>query len=291
MAWLDALVSGWAFGGVYGLMALGLTFQYGVARVLNLAYGDVLVASGLVTHLLLSRYGTSPMVVLLALPPVAFAVHLGLYRYLFEPLGRRGGAARDPEGAGILVAFGLSFAAAGILLAAFGAQFYSYSYLLQPVAVGASVVPANRLVALGLALAGGVLCHLGLTRTRWGTAVRAVARDPQGAPLVGIPVASAAAAAFAAGGAICAASGVIVSMVQPINVPMGVAFTLKALVVVMMGGAGNTLGAVLAGFAVGAVESLVARLVSPGLTLIAAYGLLVGTLLVLRAGLREGAPG
>jgi len=282
---VSALVSGVIFGGVYALIALGLTLQYGAARILNLAYGDVLVGGGLIAYVLFSRYGVSPLVVVALLGPLAFAAHLLIYRYVFVPLRWRAATWKDVEGSNILLAFGLSFVVGGMLLAQFGGQFYSYSYLLKPLSIAGTVVSANRVLAFSFALVAGVLLHLVLTCTRLGMAIRAVAVDPDGAPLVGLNVPHVAALAFAAGGAICVASGAIVSMLQPISVPMGVVFTLKALVVVIMGGAGNTLGAVAAGFLVGAVESVVAQWVSPGLTLVATYGLFVMVLLTLRTGL------
>ena len=101
---------------------------------------------------------------------------------------------------------------------------------------------ANRLLALVLAVVIGLGLYLGLTRTRLGTAVRAVAVDPVAAQLVAIDVRTASALAFALGGALVAAAGVLVSMFLTFNANLGVVFTLKALIVVIMGGVGNLLG-------------------------------------------------
>ena len=144
---------------------------------------------------------------------------------------------------------------------------------------------ANRLLALLLAVVIGLGLYLGLTRTRIGTAVRAVAVDPVAAQLVAIDVRTASALAFALGGALVAAAGVLVSMFLTFNANLGVVFTLKALVVVIMGGVGNLLGALIAGLILGLVENYVAVFVDPGLTLAATYAIFLLVLLVRPQGL------
>ncbi len=282
---LDALVTGLIYGGVYALLALGLTLQYGVARILNLAYGDFLIAAAIFATLLYQRYQISPLVSLALLAPLSFLVHLLVYHGLFVQLERRHGSWRAIEASSILLAFGLSFVVSGAMLAIFGGKLFSYSYLLVPVQLLGSVVPANRLLAFVLALSFGALAYLLLVRTRIGTAIRAIAVDPDGAPLAGIDVRRWAGFTFAFGGIICAAGGVLISMFQTFNVPMGVAFTLKALVVVIMGGVGNAVGALVAGLILGITESLVARFVSPGLTLAAVYALFILAVLTMRTGI------
>ncbi|MCX7624017.1 MAG: branched-chain amino acid ABC transporter permease [Thermomicrobium sp.] len=282
---LDALVTGLVYGGVYALLALGLTLQYGVARILNLAYGDFLIAAAVFATLLYQRYQVSPLVSLALVAPLSFLVHLLVYHLVFVQLERRSGSWRAMEASSILLAFGLSFVVSGAMLAVFGGKLFSYSYLLVPVRILGSVVPANRLLAFVLALVFGGLAYLLLVRTRIGTAIRAIAVDPDGAPLAGIDVRRWAGLTFAFGRVICAAGGVLISMFQTFNVPMGVAFTLKALVVVIMGGAGNAVGALLAGLILGVTESFVARYVSPGLTLAAVYALFVLAVLTMRTGI------
>jgi branched-chain amino acid transport system permease protein len=173
----------------------------------------------------------------------------------------------------------------GIALVMFGGQYYSYSYLSIPVTVVGSTVAVNRLVALGFAAIIGLALYLALTRTRAGTALRAVAADPIAAGLVAIDVRRASAFAFALGGALVAAGGVLVSMFLTFNAAMGVTFTMKALIVVIMGGLGNLLGALIAGLMLGLAETVVARLVDPGLTLAVNFALFLAVLLVRPSGL------
>jgi branched-chain amino acid transport system permease protein len=148
-----------------------------------------------------------------------------------------------------------------------------------------ATVAANRLLALGFAAFIGIALYLGLTRTRIGTAIRAVAVDPVAAQLVAIDVRAAAAFAFALGGALVASGGVLVSMFLTFNANLGVVFTMKALIVVIMGGVGNMMGALVAGLILGLVETFVATYVDPGLTLAATYAIFLIVLLVRPQGL------
>jgi len=173
----------------------------------------------------------------------------------------------------------------GILLVLFGGQYYSDRYLQGAVVVLGDTVEANKLVTAAFAIVVSVGLYLGLTHTRAGTAVRAVAVAPGSARLVGIDVQRTSAFAFALGGALSAAGGVLVSMSLLFSASSGVLFTMKALIVVIMGGAGNLLGALVAGLILGTAEIAVARLIDPGLTIAINFVLFLAVLLVRPAGL------
>jgi branched-chain amino acid transport system permease protein len=131
---------------------------------------------------------------------------------------------------------------------------------------------------------------LWLGRSRTGRAIRAIAVAPQSARLVGIDVPKLAALAFALGGAVTASGGAVVSMFLTLDASTGVLFTLKALVIVIMGGVGDMRGTVVAALALGILETFVARVIDPGLTLAAAYLLFVLILLFRPQGLFGRAP-
>jgi branched-chain amino acid transport system permease protein len=171
------------------------------------------------------------------------------------------------------------------MLALFGGAYYSYSFLAFPVHVLGETIAANRLAALAVAVALGSALYLALTRTRAGTAIRAVAVDPVAAQLVAIDVPRASALTFALGGTLVAAAGVLVSTFLTFSASSGVVFTMKALIVVVMGGVGNMLGCLIAGLALGLSEALVASYVDPGLTLAVNFALFLAVLLVKPAGL------
>jgi branched-chain amino acid transport system permease protein len=282
---VDILLSGLVLGGMYALTALGLTLQYGVARIMNLSYGEFLVAAALAAYSLYAGMAVSPLVGLVVIVPVAFALNWLVFQLLLMPLVRRAKNRDMLEVDSILATFGLLFIVQGVALVVFGGQLYSYSYLSIPLSVLGSTIAANRLVALLVAAAIGLALYFALTRTRAGTAIRAVAVDPVSAQLVAIDVKRASAFAFALGGALVGAGGVLVSMFLTFNTSMGVTFTMKALIVVIMGGVGNMLGALVAGLLLGLGETAVARLVDPGLTLAATYALFLATLLIRPTGL------
>jgi branched-chain amino acid transport system permease protein len=282
---IDIILSGLILGGMYALVAMGLTLQYGVARILNLAYGEVLIAAAFCAYVLFTAFAINPLVALIVIMPAAFAANWLIYRVMLLPLVGRAKSRGALEVDSILATFGLLFVIQGVALVLFGGQYYSYSYLSVPVSLLGSTLALNRLIALAVAIALGVALYIGLTRTRLGTAIRAVASDPVAAQLVAIDVRSLAGLAFALGGALCAASGLLASMFLTFNAAMGVVFTMKALIVVIMGGVGNLLGALVAGLLLGLIETLVARMIDPGLTLASNFALFLAVLLIRPAGL------
>ena len=285
MVLIDILLGGLTLGGLYALVAMGLTLQYGVARIMNLAHGEFLILASFATFVLVSQWRLHPLLALVLALPLGFALQWAVYRVLLTPLVSRTQAGPALEADSILATFGLLFIVQGIVLVIFGGNYYSYSYLSVPVSILGSTVAANRLLVLALAVLIGGALYVALIKTRLGTAVRAVAVAPRFAPLVGIDVRALSALAFGLGGALVAACGVLVSMFLPFSASMGVVFTMKALVVVIMGGVGHLAGCLAAGLLLGLVESIVARLVDPGLTLAATYVLFLGVLLLRPAGL------
>jgi branched-chain amino acid transport system permease protein len=218
--------------------------------------------------------------------PAAAALGWALYRYVLTPLVRRAGSSREAlEADSLLGTFGLLFIVQGILLVTMGGGYLSYSYLALPVQVLGTTIAANRLLALAAAVGLGVALWLTLTRTRVGTAIRALSVDPTAARLVAIPVARLAMAAFALGTVLAALAGVLISMFLTFSATMGVIFTMKALIVVIMGGIGNMAGAVAAALMLGLVEAVVGTLIDPALTLAANYALFLAVLLFRPAGL------
>jgi branched-chain amino acid transport system permease protein len=258
---------------------MGLTLQYGVARIMNLSHGESLIAAAFGALWGFTAMAVSPLLGLLVAIPLGFAINWLIYQIVLMPLVRRAKNRAMLEVDSILATFGLLFVVQGIMLVLFGGQFNTMNYLSIPVNVLGSNVALNRLIALAFALVIGTGLYLALIRTRYGTAIRAVAVDPVAAQLVAIDVRKASAFAFALGGALAAAGGVLIAMFTTFTATMGVVFTMKALIVVIMGGVGNIAGALLAGLMLGLAETAVARLVDPGLTIAVTYALFLVVLL------------
>ena len=228
---------------MYALIAMGLTLQYGVARIMNLSHGESLIAAAFGGLWGFTALAVSPLIGLLVAIPVGFAINWLIYQIVLMPLVQRAKNRAMLEVDSILATFGLLFVVQGVMLVLFGGQFNTMNYLSIPVNVLGSNVALNRLIALAFALIIGTALYLALTRTRYGTAMRAVAVDPVAAQLVAIDVRKASAFAFALGGALAAAGGVLIAMFTTFTATMGVVFTMKALIVVIMGGVGNVAGA------------------------------------------------
>lgn len=282
---MDILITGILLGATYSLLAMGLTLQYGVARIMNLANGEMLVAGAFGAFWVFSAQQLNPMLALLFVVPAAFVLNWFIYRWLLVPLVRRAKNRGQLEVDSILATFGMSFALVGLMRWAFGGEFFNYSFLAEPFKIFGSPFGLNRIVA---ALAAALICvlvYLGLNATRTGMALRAVAVDPRAAGLVAIDVAKMNTLAFALGGAISAAGGTILSTFLTMDASIGVLFTMKALIIVIMGGVGDVRGAVIAALILGLAETFVASVIDPGLTLAAAYLLFVLVLLFRPQGL------
>jgi branched-chain amino acid transport system permease protein len=217
--------------------------------------------------------------------PVTFAANWLVYRVLMLPLVRRARTRDDLEGDTILATFGLLFVLKGAAQLAFTPDNRFYNYLDTPLRILGFTFAANRVLAFGVACAFGLAIWLLLTRSRFGAAMRALAIDPVGARLVGVDATAMSAIAFAGGGALVAVAGTLVSTFLTFNPAIGIEFTMKALVVVMMGGVGNMVGSLVAGVLLGVAESLCSHLLDSGLTLAVAYFLFLIVLLVRPRGL------
>jgi branched-chain amino acid transport system permease protein len=282
---MDIVIIGLLLGGTYALMAMGLQLQYGVARIMNLANGEILIAGAFCTFWFYAATGLSPLVALFLIVPAAFVLNWAIYRVLILPLVRRAKNQGKLEVDSILATFGISFISVGLMLAIFGGQYLDYAYLSQPIFIFGERYGLNRVVAF---CASALLClglYLWLHKTRAGLALRAVAVNPSSSGLVAINVTQTSAFAFALGGAVTAAGGGLLSMFLTFDVSLGVVFTLKALIIVILGGVGDIRGTIVAAFILGLAETAVATLIDPGLTLAAAYVLFMLVLLIRPEGL------
>jgi branched-chain amino acid transport system permease protein len=238
---------------------------------MNLANGEILVAGAFGTFWFFTATQFSPFFALIFVIPLAFVVNWLIYRFLMLPLVKRAKSQGHLEVDSILATFGISFVFIGILAAVFGRDYLNYDYLASAFVIFGERYAVNRIAAF---LAAGLICiglYVWLNRTRPGLTLRAVAVNPSAAALVSINVNRASAIAFALGGAVTASGGMLLSMFLTFDASLGVVFTLKALIIVIMGGVTEIRGTIYASFILGMTETAVAVLIDPGLTLAAAY--------------------
>jgi len=254
---LDFLIGGLVVGGIYALIAIGLNLQYGVARVLNLAYGEFLMLGGYAAFFGFTYVGSPPLVTALAGVPVAFGLSWLLFRYVLHPLLARTPDPGKREVDSILSTFGLLFLLQGIALVAWTGNDREYSYLVgQKFDLFGTAIQYNRLIVVvaALVLSGAVYAFLRYSAP--GRAMRAIAVSPGTAPLVGIDVRRYSALAFATGAALAAVAGMLLSSFRGVNPTMGAGYTLNALIVIVMGGIGNVAGGLVAGLILGWTQTL-----------------------------------
>jgi branched-chain amino acid transport system permease protein len=285
MILLDVILGGLVLGGMYALIAIGFNLQYGIARVLNLAYGEFLVTACFAAYWMFTLWRIDPILGLVFSVPVTFAANWLVYRVLMEPLARRAANRDHFEGETILSTFGLLFVIKGSMILAFTGDIRSYDYLSIPVTIFGVNLSANRLLAFVVSCGFAAVIYLWLTRSRTGNAMRALAVDPVAASIVGVDVRRVSALAFATGGALVAVAGTLVSTFLTFDPTVGVEFTVKALIVVIMGGVGNMLGCLAAALLLGVTEAMTARFLDSGLKLAVAYLMFLAILLVRPRGL------
>jgi branched-chain amino acid transport system permease protein len=250
------LVFGLFVGSNYGLAAVGLSLVFGVLRVLNVAHGELLMVGGYVTFWLFTLTGLDPFLSALVCAPVLFALGLALNQGLFGFVERL--PEHDKIKSSLLISFGLTLVIQNAAQALWTADERSVSSSL--VAGGTVVMgvalPYARLAGLLLALLTIVALHQLLQRTYFGKAVRATAEDWESAAVAGIDVQRTYLITFALGAALAGVAGTLVSIQYSIAPAVGIAWTLKALVVVVLAGLGSIFGAFAAGLLLGVAEQI-----------------------------------
>jgi branched-chain amino acid transport system permease protein len=277
---LNIVISGLLMGGLYALIAMGLSLQYGVARVLNIAHGEFIMLGAFITWTMYTMFGLNPLFSLVLVGPIVFIIGWILHRTLFTSLRLRAPNPAAYEASSMLATFGLLFIIQNVALQIWGGDMRAYSYFNFGIKLWGAVFTANRLIALIFAVVIGVAFYIFLVRTRMGKAIRAAAQDPSTAGLMGVNINLVLALCFGLGAIMAGFAGVFISMCFPIYPVMGLEYTIIALIVVVLGGLGSIPGSFIGGFILGLIGSIVSSW-QPGLAL-AAYYVLFMLLLIVR---------
>jgi branched-chain amino acid transport system permease protein len=267
---LDVLIAGLLLGGIYALIAVGLSLQYGVARVLNVAHGEFIMLGAFITWSIYTYIGINPLVSLALSGPIIFFFGFVLYRTVFKRLRRISPNTGAFEGNSMLACFGLLFIIQNVAILIWGADIKGYSYMAEPVDFAGAKFAANRLLTLGFALVICVVFYLFLAKSRKGKAIRAAAQDSVAAGLMGVNINHVLALCFGFGAMMAGLAGTLISMSYNIQPTMGLEYTMIALIVIVLGGLGSIPGSLLGGLLLGLVGSIVTH-VEPGLSLVAYY--------------------
>jgi branched-chain amino acid transport system permease protein len=277
----QAVVSGLLIGGVYALVALGLTLIFGVMRIINFAHGTLMMLGMYATFFLYTVAGVDPYLSILLVGPAFFLVGVALERGVIEPnLGA-------PESNQLLLTLGVALFLENAALVVFSPDYRSIRlpWAARSFLVGDAVVNLPRLIAFGCSVALAVGLWLFLKHTDTGKAIRAAAEEREGALLVGIHIRRLSAIAFGIGSAVVAVAGSLVTPVLYVAPDVGDVFNILAFVIVVLGGMGSFVGALLGGLLVGVAESLGAAVLPGSLKQLPIFVLFVLVLLFRPTGL------
>lgn len=249
------ILLGLLIGGLYGLAAAGLSLVFGVLKVLNVAHGELIMLGGYGAFWLVTLLGIDPFASLVLVVPLSLLLGVVLYWGLFGFVVRADEETRVKNS--LLIGFGLALALHALAVRLWTADERSIPtpYGAPVITVGELSIPVVRLLSLAVAFAliGGL--HLLLKHWRWGQAIRATAEDWQAALLTGIDVRRAYLLAFALGTGLAGAAGMLVSVGYSISPSIGLEWTLKALIVVVLAGLGSMIGTFVAGLFLGVAEA------------------------------------
>jgi branched-chain amino acid transport system permease protein len=267
---LDVVIAGLLLGGIYALIAVGLSLQYGVARVFNISHGEFIMLGAFATWILYGTFNINPLISLIICGPFIFLIGFFLHKTLFKSLLKGSPNMGVFESKSMLACFGLLFIIQNIAILIWGADFKGYSYLNVGVNLGGAVFAANRLVTLVYALIIGAAFYLFLAFTRMGKAIRAAAQDPGTAGLMGVNINQVLALCFGFGSLMAGFAGALISMCYPIQATMGLEYTIIAIIVVALGGMGSIVGSFIGGFILGFIGSIITA-IEPSLYLVVFY--------------------
>lgn len=256
--YLQAIVSGLLMGGIYALVAIGLTLIYGVMDIVNFAHGSFLMWGMYFAYWLFVLSGIDPYLSLIFGLPFFFLLGLGVQRLLIKPV------INSPHHIQILLTIGMFLVMDNLALLLFSPDFRTVRipYADFSLKLGPTLVSLPRLIAFLVALTVTGLLYYILKNTDIGKAIRAASEEKIGARLVGINVNLINMVAFGIG---VASVGMAGSMLVPffyVSPDVGFSFVLKTFVIVVMGGMGNFLGALVCALIVGVTESLGAVVLS-----------------------------
>lgn len=281
---VDVIISGLTNGSVYALMAVGLTLIYGVTKAFNFAYGSFFNLGGYCAWILIGIVGLAGgyLSIFLAVVPVLFVVGYLLEKVLVAPLRKHG----DWENKVMMMTLGLALFMDNLYVVVFGGRVKSLPPILEgTLEIGQLVFTYLDITIFFLSIGGILLFGWLLNNTRMGMAVKAVAQNPEGARIVGIPKERIFAATFAISTVMVGFGGILLSQKYFISPMSGGGIMVKSWVITAFGGMGSIRGGLYAAFIIGMLEAFVGWKLGMSYGMIALFILLLTTLVVRPQGL------
>ncbi|WP_037568398.1 branched-chain amino acid ABC transporter permease [Phaeacidiphilus oryzae] len=282
-----AVVEGVLTGGVYALMAAGLTLVFGVMDIINIAQGIMVVLGAYLAYVLQVHAGIDPFVGLVVTVPAMFLLGMGIEWGFVRRLRRRGRAGRDRAALSVLVTFAVAIVIEGVLTVVFSADLRTLNawYVRRSWQVAGLRLPYVYLFGFGLAVVLLAALYLFLYRTRGGFSLRASMENRDGAELIGVEIDRVCALTFGLGTAVTAAGGAVFGATNTFDPNSGYDLISRLLVIVVLGGLGSIGGALVAAVAALVIEDVTAVLWSPVWASTVFFAVLIAVLLLRPNGL------
>jgi len=281
---LQLLVQGILMGGIYGLIAMGLSLIFGVMGVINFAHGQIMVMAMYVSYWIFVLLGIDPYLSLIVVAAVIFVLGYFIQASVVNRI------LDYPEAMQVLPLVSMGLVLENIALLFWGPDHRSpqtalslYTYWIGPI-----MIDISRLIAFVLAIIITALIFILLKKSNIGKRIRAASDNRTGAILVGINVDRINNTSFALGAATTGAAGVLLLPLMPLSPHIGHDFTLTAFIVVILGGMGNLIGALVGGLILGVAESLSTLFLPATLKQVVSFSLLVIIMLFRPQGLFGG---
>lgn len=279
---VQLLLDGLLVGAIFALIAYGMALAWGVMNIINIAQGDFVILGGYVTYTLY-KSGIHPLFGVPVAAVVLFIIGWLIYRAVIYRV-----VDRDLF-ISILATFGISILLQQLMDQIWGADVQTAESDLETLFLFNNQVTIGqiKLVAFAVVLIVGIFLVLFLKRSRMGQAIRATAQNARAARIMGIDTDRVYATTFALNAAICGAAGALVVMTWVIQPFIGLAYTIRSFMIVIVAGLGNLVGVIVAGMGLGAAEQFASFLLGAEFQIGFVFALLVVILLVRNALLKR----
>ena len=276
------LLNGIMQGGVYAMFAVGLTLIFGVMRIINVAHGEMVMLGAYLTWMFFFYVGIDPLLALFLTLPIAFVIGVLIQKLLLNAV--IGG----PELTPLLITFGLGLTIIHIVEAVFTTDYRTIPYAPDAFQITESIaVGRSKIISFVMASFISFSVFFFLKIHRIGKAIRATAQNADVAMVCGINIYNIYMITAGLAAALAVAGGALVSIQFGFNPETGILYTLQAFAIIVLGGRGHYIGALIGGIMLAVIESLISFMIPNGTAMveIASYGLMVFVLLIRPRGL------
>ncbi len=282
----QTVICGLLLGGMYSLIAIGMTLIMGVMKIVNLAHGALVMVGMYVTYVCATYYGIDPYIGMFIAMPVLFFLGCLIQKYMINRLVEVDSILPENQ---VLLTVGIMLVLTEVIRLIFNSDYRSVttSYSSEAIYIGAMSISVPLVIGFIIAMAFTFLLHMFLTNTDLGKSIRATAQDRDAAVYMGVNSSKITMITFGLGAALAAAGGSLLLPMFYLFPDVGHLFTAKSFIITILGGLGSTWGAAIGGLIIGLAESLGATYISMGYKDVVGLVIFLLVLLFLPGGIRS----